>query len=122
MTTTYYQQQPQQYSTTTTTTYQYVQPPPTTMAVTQTMWTAGFPIPRLFVTAIEARSLVKKELLGLLASDPYCVVELRGMRFQTPHHKSTRNPSWHQSFELYAALFLLFFLLYSDNQSLSAFL
>jgi len=75
------------------TTYTYV-PGSTTVYITPV-----FPIPRLFVKVTEARNLVKKELMGLVKSDPYCVVECRGKRYQTIHQKSTQFPVWGETFE-----------------------
>jgi hypothetical protein len=49
-----------------------------------TVYTVGtFPIPRLFVSVLEGRQLVKKDFMGLGKSDPYAVVECKGRRFQT---------------------------------------
>jgi hypothetical protein len=55
-------------------------------------------IPRVCVTVAEARGLRGSDFLGS-SPDPYAVVQLREVRYQTRKERSTRTPVWHQEFE-----------------------
>jgi len=67
---------------------------------TPTMYAAtNFPIPKLIVTIKEGRNLVKKDFGGLGKSDPFAVVDIRGMRYQTRHQNNTQAPVWGETFE-----------------------
>lgn len=96
------------------------QPVPQLTTMTTTTTTAvhqrRFPIQRLIVTVVEARRLVKKDLIG--KADPYvvlvrandllvqchvltfCVQLCGGQRFKTNYIKNTQDPFWNQDFEL----------------------
>ena len=50
---------------------------------------------------VEGRNLVKKDIIGLLKSDPYAVIEGNGRRFQTSVIRTTQHPVWNETFELY---------------------
>jgi hypothetical protein len=105
-------QQQQYYAQTTTTTayypqayqtyYQTYYAQPTAYVYTQpTTYVTGqtWPIPRMFVSVMEGRQLVKKDWMGLGKSDPYAVVECKGRRFQTTYQKNTQYPVWGETFE-----------------------
>lgn len=57
----------------------------------------------LLCSVAEARGLRTADFLSS-APDPYAVLQLREVRYQTRKERSTKNPSWHQEFELYVAL------------------
>jgi Ca2+-dependent lipid-binding protein len=58
----------------------------------------------------EARGLRTSDFLGS-APDPYAVLQLREVRYQSRKERSTKNPCWQQEFELYGYSFSIDYLI-----------
>lgn len=69
------------------------------MAAGYIQFQGRFPIRVLKVYIYEARRIAKKDLMGLLASDPYVVVERKGGMRKTRACKNTTRPVWYEEFE-----------------------
>jgi Calponin homology (CH) domain/C2 domain len=55
-----------------------------------------WPVSRLRINVEEARSLARKDMMGMAKSDPYCIVQLRDQRYVTRKCKSTQYPVWYE--------------------------